>query len=140
MSENSPSGTNGEDISHNDFAQLLFISGVMLVFMLFLYYVLRMAENKITSNYPIQKEDSFLKEYGYGYDYVFVFQVYDEDEKENMTGVQREFALKNVIDRIEYASMETKCFYSVSDSFVICLVLCCLVLSCPVSCSCSCFG
>ena len=60
--------------------------------------------------FPVMKEDVFLKEYGYSWDYVFVFVIYDEDEKANMTQIQRDFTMKNIIDRVEAAGLITKCF------------------------------
>lgn len=102
-----------EDLTLTDFSQLILLTAVAVLFFLFLYYLIKMAQRKITMDYPLPKQDEFLKEYGYSWDYVFVFNVYDEDEKMGMTEIQRKLTLKNIIDRISYAEMETKCFYSV---------------------------
>lgn len=82
-------------------------------FFLFLKYLLYVASKDFNKEFPVMKEDLFLKEYGYSWDYVFVFEVYDEDDKEDMTQIQRDFTFKAVIDRVEGAGLETKCFYSV---------------------------
>lgn len=81
-------------------------------FFVFLKYLLSSAMKKILQEQPGPKEDTFLKEHGYTWDYVFVFNVFDEDDKERMTELQREFTMKNVIDRVTAAGVETTCFYS----------------------------
>lgn len=81
-------------------------------FFIFLKYLLTQAMKTITKVQPGLKEDDFLKDYGYSWDYVFVFNVYDEDEKSKMKPLQKELTMKNVIDRITEAQVETKCFYS----------------------------
>jgi len=110
------------EISH--FSELLIVGGQMVAFLSFLKYILHVAQRNISQDYPILKEDDFLKEYGYSWDYVFVFNVYDEDEKDHMTAFQKEFTMKNVIDRIENAEMQTQCFYSVQRDEVYVKVRC----------------
>ena len=81
-------------------------------FFIFLKYLLVTAMKKILKEQPGPKEDDFLKEYGYTWDYTFVFKVFDEDDKDKMTELQKEYTMKNVIDRISQAGVETTCFYS----------------------------
>jgi len=111
-------------VSITDFSELFIVGGQLFVFLFFLKYILHVAQKNLSQDYPIFKEDDFLKEYGYSWDYVFVFNVYDEDEKEHMTSFQKEFTMKNVIDRIENAEMQTKCFYSVQRDEVYVKVRC----------------
>ena len=81
-------------------------------FFLFLKYLITQAQKKIAKIHPGLKEDDFLKDYGYTWDYVFVFNVYDEDEKDNMKQLQKDWTMKVIIDKIQSTQMETKCFYS----------------------------
>jgi len=81
-------------------------------FFLFLKYLLTQANKTIAKVQAGLKEDDFLKDYGYTWDYVFVFNVWDEDEKEGMKQLQKDWTMKNIIDRITSTHMETKCFYS----------------------------
>ena len=105
------------------FQELILAGSEFVVFFSFLKYILHVAQ-KTNADYPICKDDSFSKEFGYSWDYVFVFNVYDEDEKDSMTSFQKEFTMKNVIDRIENAEMQTKCFYSVQRDEVYVKVRC----------------
>jgi hypothetical protein len=111
-------------VNISGFSELILVGGQMCLFFAFLKYLLRVAERKLSRDSPIIKEDEFLKEYGYSWDYVFVFKVYDEDERDDMTSTQKEFTMKNVIDRIENAELETKCFYSVQKDEVYVKVRC----------------
>ena len=81
-------------------------------FFIFLKFLLDMARKSIEKPFALLKQDEFLKDNGYSYDYVFVFKVYEEDEKDNMNGLQMKYTMKNIIDRINVAGMETSCFYS----------------------------
>jgi hypothetical protein len=72
----------------NDFTELYLIFGQIVVFFSFLKYLLRVAKLKMMAEFPIHKDDEFMKDYGYSWDYVFVFAVYDEDDKEDMTKMQ----------------------------------------------------
>ena len=93
-------------------------------FFFFLRYLLYVAHKALNREFPVMKEDVFLKEYGYSWDYVFVFVVYDEDEKDNMTQIQRDFTMKKIIDRIETAGLITKCFYSIQRDEIYVKVRC----------------
>ena len=93
-------------------------------FLFFLRYLLFVAHSAMNREFPVMKEDVFLKEYGYSWDYVFVFVIYDEDEKENMTQIQRDFTMKNIVDRIEAAGLITKCFYSIQRDEIYVKVRC----------------
>ena len=52
------------------------------------------------------------------------FVIYDEDEKANMTQIQRDFTMKNIIDRVEAAGLITKCFYSIQRDEIYVKVRC----------------
>ena len=97
---------------------------VFVFFYFFLWGLLRVAHGAMNREFPVMKEDVFLKEHGYSWDYVFVFVVYDEDEKVNMTQIQRDFTMKNIIDRIECAGLETRCFYSIQRDEIYVKVRC----------------
>lgn len=103
---------------------LLVVTGTFGFFFAFLIGLLRAAEKTFNADYAIQKEDEFLKVYGYSWDYVLVFKVYDEEDKGEMSPIQKKFTMKNVIDRINNAGMETKCFYSVQRDEVYVKIRC----------------
>jgi hypothetical protein len=82
-------------------------------FLFFLRELIKLAKNDFRKERKIPKQtDTFYKENGYTYDYVMVFKVYDESEKEDLNDYQRKYSMKNVVDRIQYAGMESKSFYS----------------------------
>ena len=99
-------------------------AGVLGFFFLVLQYLLRHAANVRKKPVRLMKEDNFFKTYGYNWDYVFVFDVYDEEEKSVMNSAQKEYTMKNVIDRIDSSGMETACFYSVQRDEIYVKVRC----------------
>jgi hypothetical protein len=107
-----------------DYTEFITYGVVFGFFFVFLKYLLYVARKDFNKDFPVMKEDLFLKEFGYSWDYVFVFVIYDEDEKDEMTQIQRDFTFKAVIDRVQGAGMETKCFYSVQRDEIYVKVRC----------------
>ena len=60
--------------------------------------------------------DPFRNTNGYGYDYCMVFKVIPVSEK--LSEKQKEFSLKNIINRLADAGIQTKMFYSVQNDEV----------------------
>lgn len=86
---------------------------VFSLFFVVLRQLLKMARKNIFQPKPKIKIDSFVEEYGYSYDFAFVFKVLDEGAlKETVTQYQKDFSMKNIVDRLQRAGFETQCFYS----------------------------
>jgi hypothetical protein len=81
-------------------------------FYFFLNALIRLANQDIEKPRKPPKQDDFYKAYSYAYDYVMVFHVYEEGEKKDIKKYMEKFSMRNIIDRITIAGMETSCFYS----------------------------
>ena len=80
-------------------------------FLIFLYYLIELAHENVKKDIALQKNDDFMKVNGYSYDLVLVFHVYAEDDK-NFSPFQIQFSLRNVINLLNEAQLETSFFYS----------------------------
>ena len=82
-------------------------------FFLFLRSLISLSKTDLKRPRKLTKaSDEFYKVNGYTYDYVMVFKIYDEDFKKRMNSYQKKFSMKSVVDRIQFAGMESRCFYS----------------------------
>lgn len=61
--------------------------------------------------------DPFRNTNGYGYDYCMVFKVIPMSQK--LSEKQKEFSLKNIINKLADAGIQTKMFYSVQNDEVL---------------------
>ena len=94
----------------NDVFEYLAVFGF---FFLFLRSLIKLAKNDLKRPRRLPKStDEFYKANGYTYDYVMVFKIYDEDHKKRMNSYQKKYSMKSVVDRIQFAGMESRCFYS----------------------------
>jgi hypothetical protein len=86
---------------------------VFLLAILIIFSFITITIAKTTKRiYFEENRDKFVEENGYSYDYVFVFEVYQEDKLNELNEFQQKYTLKNIIDRMENAKLEMKCFYS----------------------------
>jgi hypothetical protein len=84
---------------------------IFVVFYLFLRKLLQYAKQTIDKVRPLPKLDEFVKRNGYSFDYTFVFCVLDEHRR-SFNPEQTKFTMRNIIDRLSNAGLETKYFYS----------------------------
>lgn len=57
------------------------------------------------------KSDKFREVNGYSWDYMIVFQVYDEID--NLTVVQCDFSMKNILQKLSIGGLQIRLFYSI---------------------------
>lgn len=66
----------------------------------------------------VQLDGAFERDNGYSYDYVFVFKVHDESVE--LTPMQKDFSMRNILQRLARGGIETKMFYSMDRDLVFC--------------------
>ncbi len=84
---------------------------IFVAFYFFLKKLLKYAKQNIDKIRPVPKIDEFYRKYGYSFDYTLVFNVFDEQFKSFNTE-QTKFTMRNVVERLSNAGLETKYFYS----------------------------
>lgn len=85
--------------------------GVVVFFLILLYYLIKIATKNIEKPTPVQKYDDFMKSYGYSYDFVLIFHVHEEDDHK-FTNFQLKYSLRNVIERLLSSKLDCSFFYS----------------------------
>lgn len=86
----------------------LFLLVLLIVFLTITIIISRRSKREFYQ----RKCGQFELDYAYSYDYVFVFKVYQEDEVARLNEEQMTYSMKNIIDRMEHARLQVKCFYS----------------------------
>jgi len=91
-------------------------------FYFFLQQLIKMASATINKPHATPKPDRFFDDNGYAYDWVKVFSVYDEADNVKLTEFQIKYSLGNILERLKYAGLEFKCFYSVQRDEIYCKI------------------
>lgn len=92
--------------------ELILFSCIILFFIVFMRILVQLANAKLSEPIKIPVDDDFYVEHGYSFDYVFVFRVWTEEEKAHLSSYQIKYSMKNIIERINLAGLESRCFYS----------------------------
>ena len=91
-------------------------------FYFFLQQLIKMTKATVNQPHPTPKPDRFFDDNGYAYDWVKVFSVYDESNDVKLTDYQIKFSLGSILERLEYAGLQAKCFYSVQRDEIYCKI------------------
>lgn len=92
-------------------ADFIYAFIIVCVFLLLLIIV-RSLKHSFSKFKPIPKDDEFLQSNGYTYDFVLIFAVINDSDKSDLSDYQLMYSMKNIIDRLEKASIESKIFFS----------------------------
>jgi len=65
-------------------------------------------------------DDPFFLDYGYRWEWVMVFPILESQEEPN--GYQIEFSLRNIVNRLHKAGLQTKLFFSVQKDKIFCKI------------------
>lgn len=99
-------------ITINQFVDVIIYVAVFAFFFVVLKVLLNNAHKQLEEPRATLKKDDFYREFGYSYDLVFVFEVFSQEQKKYFNEMQKKFSMKNIIDRLLKAGLQTRQFYS----------------------------